>query len=477
MRFDWKSNLRWHSPFVQNTFASLCLGLTAGIYVALSALGAGGGQPESQHMIDIAQACLDGAAVLTGLFAGVLLNKLGPAVCTSVGAMGYPLYVGGYWYFGENGRLPFPIIGATLLGLSCTLIESAVSYIAISYSDERYKGLYVCWMQVVLYTCSMIASIIPLAVDANNPNADHVPNAVYGTFVALMCCAVVLGCFVLPAEKIKRGDGTNIAKIPEMTFLEAIQGSIRCFKDWRLLLLVPGMMSTEIHLVYLGVINGWQNNSRVRALDGFISLLLSIPINLFLSWLLDNKRWTRKTRAFAGTGFVGVFLIGSFITEIVTTHGWDRHSAGPQLDWNSKGFAGQFILFIIAWNAGGLVLNLVTWYLGAMSNDPVVCANYSGLSRCLLGLGQGMMFGIDASGVPFINEAGAMFALFTSSILGMLVFATFCLEETRYFKEDHVIVPIYAQEQFGNAESSGEEFQPAGYPKEAVVATSAELKV
>ncbi|KIW31474.1 pyrimidine utilization protein A [Cladophialophora immunda] len=421
-------------------------------------------QPRMKSRAKVNGASLDGSAFLVGLFAGVLLNRLGPAVCISVGAMGYPIYVGGYWYFGENGRLVFPIAGAVILGMTANLINAAVGYIAISYSEERYKGFYVCWMQVIIYTCSMVASIIPLAIDANDPSADRVPTAVYGTFVALMCCAVILGVFVLPAEKIKRSDGTDIARIPPMTFMAAIRGSIKCFKDWRLLLLVPGMMSSEIHLVYLGVANGWQNNSRVRALDSFVALFLSIPINLFLSWLLDNKRWTRKTRAFVGTGFVGIFLLGSFIAEMVIVSKWHRHGVAPQLDWDSDGFAGQLILFIIAWNAGGLVLNLVTWYLGAMSNDPLLCANYTGLLRCLISAGQGMMFGIDASAVPFVNEAGAMFGMFAMSILGMLAFATFCLEETRYFKEEHVIVPFYAQEQLhGEEPPTVEVVQPDDY--------------
>ncbi|KAF2099337.1 hypothetical protein NA57DRAFT_74838 [Rhizodiscina lignyota] len=446
MGFNWKTNFRWHSPFLQTCLCSLCLGLTAGIYVALSSLGAGGGRAESQHMIDIAQSCLDGAAVLTGLFTGVLLNKMGPAFCTAVGALGYPFYVGGYWYFGENGRLAFPIAGATILGLTCTLIEGSVGYVAMCYAEERHKGMYVGIMQVVLYCCSFIASSIPLGIDAGNPDADSVPTAVYGTFVALMACAVVMGSFVLPPEKVQRDDGTTIAKIPDMTFKEAIIGAAKCFADWRLILLVPAMMSTEIHLVYLGVVNGWHNNSRARALNGFIALLISIPVNVFLSWLLDNKRWNRKARGYAGTIFVGIFLISSFIAEVVRVRDWDRNATPLSEDWNNSSFGGELILFIIAWNSSGLVLNLVTWYLGAMSNDPVICAHYSGLSRCLLGVGQGMMFGIDASGVAFVGEAGAMLALFTSSIIGLLLFTYYCMEETRYFKEDHVIVPIYARE-------------------------------
>jgi len=293
-------------------------------------------------------------------------------------------------------------------------------------------------VQVVLYMCSLFASTIPLAIDANSPDTDKVPTAVYATFVVLMASAVVLALFILPADKVRRDDGTKVAVMPKMTFKEAFQGSLVAFKDWRLLLLVPAMMSTEIHLVYIGVANGWHNNSRTRSLNSFCSLVVAIPLNLFLGWLLDRKTWSRKTRAYVGTCFVGVFLIGAYIAEVVRTRDWHRHSKGPNMDWNSPDFAGQFILFMISWNSSGLVLNLVTWYLGAMSNDPVVCAHYSGLCRAFLGVGQGMVFGIDAAGVPFMNEAGAMLALMASSILGMLVFAWKCMEETRYFKEDHV---------------------------------------
>src|ERR1700753_1864216 len=113
------------------------------------------------------------------------------------------------WYFGENGKLPFPIAGATLLGFTCTLIESSVGYVAMSYAEERHKGMYVGIMQVVLYVCSFITSTIPLGLDAHNPLADSVPTAVHGTFVALMCCAVIMGCFVLPPDKVQRDDGTT----------------------------------------------------------------------------------------------------------------------------------------------------------------------------------------------------------------------------------------------------------------------------
>lgn len=53
-----------------------------------------------------------------------------------------------------------------------------------------------------------------------------------------------------------------------------------------------------------------------------------------------------------------------------------------------------------------------------------------------------MMFGIDASGAQFVTSAGVMLGMFAATIIGLLVFNFFYLEETRYFKEDHVSLNV-----------------------------------
>ncbi|OAA59178.1 Major facilitator superfamily domain, general substrate transporter [Niveomyces insectorum RCEF 264] len=449
MASAWRNVFRRTSPLFQCLLSALCVGLTAGIYIALSALGAGGGRPNSQHLADIAQSTLVASALFSGLGAGILLNKLGPTFCTVIGGIGYPVYVGGYWYFGENGKLAYPIAGAVILGATCTLIQSSMSYISIAYAEERHKGVYVGASLVVGYTLSCLASIIPLAIDATNPDADSVPVPVYGTFVALMGCAVIMGCFVLPPGKIKRDDGTAIATIPVMTLKEAVVGAAKCLLDWRLLLLIPSMIAAEIHLPFMGVTNAFEFNGRARALNSFIALLTSIPLNLFLGWLLDNKRWSRRARAYAGTLLVGVCIVATFVPYVVELSSWSRAKDAFNYDWTKKGYAGDVIHFLIAWNFGSMMLNLSTWYVGAMSNDPIVCANYSGLVRAMPCVGQAIIFGIDAAKIPYVGEAAATLVIYVVAVLGLLAFTYFCLEETRYFKEEHVIVPTYVLQNEG----------------------------
>ncbi|RFU31710.1 hypothetical protein B7463_g4648, partial [Scytalidium lignicola] len=421
--------LRWNSPFVQNALAGLVLGLTAGIYVALSTLGAGGGP-----------------AFFSGLISSPLLNRFGPAICSSVGAAGYIIYTGSLWYFAKTGRLGFPVAAAVIMGLGCSIIQAAVGYVIMSYPEERHKGRYIMISQMLSFLCSMFSSIVPLAIDTNNLSASGVPPSVYITFIVLMALATILALFILPPEKVRRDDGSAIAIVPRASFLSNMKGLIKALMDVKLLLLVPGMLATEIHLVYLGSTNSYHNDARVRCLNGFVALLVALPINFFLSWMLDHTQWTRRVRGVIATSFIAVFLIGAYIAEICRTYKWNRHIAGPNMDWNDPGYAGVLILYIINWVACSLVLNLVMWFLGTLSNDPEKCAHYSGLTRALLGLGQGIIFGLDAADIPYKDEAGALLALYSTAMIGMLLSALFIVPETKYFEEEHVIIPKYVQE-------------------------------
>lgn len=45
-------------PLVQNAIAGVCVGSSAGVFVSLNLLGAGGGRPDSAHVVQIANATL-----------------------------------------------------------------------------------------------------------------------------------------------------------------------------------------------------------------------------------------------------------------------------------------------------------------------------------------------------------------------------------------------------------------------------------
>lgn len=83
------------------------------------------------------------------------------------------------------------------------------------------------------------------------------------------------------------------------------------------------------------------------------------------------------------------------------------------------------------------------YFLGALTNSPKTLTYYAGVFRGVLGAGEEICFGPDSIPIPFIEEAGGLFAFYG---VGILVFYYLCLihiNETNYFKdgEDGVIVP------------------------------------
>ena len=93
------------------------VGLTAGLYIALNLLGAGGGRPESASTVQVVNSVLCATWFFSASFGGTVLNKIGPAITVSMGVAGYIIYTGGLWYFDQTGKRGFPIFGGFIEGV------------------------------------------------------------------------------------------------------------------------------------------------------------------------------------------------------------------------------------------------------------------------------------------------------------------------------------------------------------------------
>lgn len=60
--------------------------------------------------------------------------------CSFIGCIGYPLYVGGLWYFDRVGHSWFSYFGGVMLGVTAGCLWTGAGYIAFSYAEEWNKG-------------------------------------------------------------------------------------------------------------------------------------------------------------------------------------------------------------------------------------------------------------------------------------------------------------------------------------------------
>ena len=86
-----------------------------------------------------------------------------------------------------------------------------------------------------------------------------------------------------------------------------------------------------------------------------------------------------------------------------------------------------------------------------MTNSPTKLAHYSGVFRGVLGAGEAICFGLDSIEIPYIKEAGGIFAFYATGVLGFYYLVLFQIDETNYFKDGEVgaVVPNHILEEKG----------------------------
>lgn len=114
------------------------------MYNAITGLGAGGGKPSSLEVANNVNAILYLVLAAGSLVVGSVLNILKPRLCLMLGAAGYPLYIGGLWYFDRSGHSWFVYLSGVLNGISGAFLWTTAAYIQFSYPEERQKGTVGC---------------------------------------------------------------------------------------------------------------------------------------------------------------------------------------------------------------------------------------------------------------------------------------------------------------------------------------------
>lgn len=267
--------------------------------------------------------------------------------------------------------------------------------------------------------------------------------------MVMMGIGACLTFLLMPPSRVIRDDGTRVATIEARGFIEELKSNLEIFRDWKLLIMVPAFLPSECFLVYGGSVNAYRNNLRTRSLLSFIAVVLQIPCGVGLQWILDNKRWKRRTRAFIGLTVVGIPLIAAWIWEIIRVRDYDRSNPpSVGLDWTDPAFGPIFILFMLNWVASSLWQYIILYFLGTLTNSPRKSANYAGVFRGFLGAGEAICFGVDSISVPYIKEAGVIFCFYTTGVLVFAYLAAFHIHETEYFTgEEGVVVPKHVLEE------------------------------
>ncbi|KAF2260329.1 hypothetical protein CC78DRAFT_589839 [Lojkania enalia] len=176
---------------MQNVISGLWICASAGMYVVLSLLGAGGGRPDSTQVAQVVNATLCSVWFFSSSFGGSILNKLGPGVTMYIGVQ------------------------------TAGMVFITAGYISTAYPEEKEKGSYATMLINLQALGTIIGGIIAVIINRNTDTAAGVPRPVYISFI--MICGGLLGLLLLRPQKLGRDDGSVTAVNPAKAYLNNLR--------------------------------------------------------------------------------------------------------------------------------------------------------------------------------------------------------------------------------------------------------------
>ncbi|RYO36302.1 hypothetical protein AA0111_g3112 [Alternaria arborescens] len=442
---------RYHGPWVQMLIAGLGVGSSAGIYVALNLLGAGGGKPDSAQVVQVVNATLCAVWFFSSSFGGSILNKLGPGLTMCIGVQTYAVYVGSLWYYDETGKSAYPYAAGPIIGIGAGMVFITAGYVATGYPEEREKGSYATILMNMQALGSVISGIIPVIINRNSDTVAGVPRSVYIAFIVIMVIGGLLCLTLLRPHKLTRDDGSVVAVDRPRGVWEELRTNLLVFTDPILLMMLPAFLPAEGFLVYSGSVNAFNNNLRTRSLLSFIAVVIQIPAGWALQYVLDYPGWGRRKRGLVGLTGVCIPLVIAWVWEMIRTRNYDRNNppANPT-DWDEPKFGWIFFLFMLNWTFSQLWHNIVYYWIGALTNSPQKLTHYVGVFRGVLGAGEAICFGLDSIKIPFIAEAGGILLFYVIGIASFYYLGIYHIQDTNYDRtEEGVVIPNHILETEG----------------------------
>ncbi|EPY53197.1 membrane transporter [Schizosaccharomyces cryophilus OY26] len=391
----------------QNLVVSCILFCCPGIYLAVTGLGAGGGHPSTFHLADVTNTLLYALYALFGWLGGPLLKLLGPRWALAVGATGYPMYIGGLWFYDRTGKQGFPIFTGAYLGVAAGLLWSATAYVGLAYSCQHQKSLFVSTQWTILALGSTVGSLIAFGLNYHSKSTG-VPEAVYIIFIIIMFMAVLLATFfVKDPSSVKKSDGSFALPPSQVILVEELRGLIAAAKDWRLLVLLPSAFISQSTVAWQSHLNSYYFSLRTRSLNNVLYWSIQLFLPYLFTAVLDAKRFPRRKRGLIGLSIQAIILIVSFSGELawILKNKIDLTNTSPSLDWTDHGYGKAIVLYLLMGVQYCSSVVSVQWCVSLLVNNPTMYASYAGLYKGTQAAGMCVSFGIDAGGVSFKNQA------------------------------------------------------------------------
>ncbi|KII94456.1 hypothetical protein PLICRDRAFT_101144 [Plicaturopsis crispa FD-325 SS-3] len=412
-----------------------------GLFNALNGLG-GGGQLDPTTSAN-ANVALYSSFAFFAFFAGSINNKLGSRLTLLLGSFGYCLYIGSYLAMNIHPNAGGFVIGAgVILGLCAGLLWTAQGSLMLGYPTENQKGLFIGIFWSIFNLGGVVGAAVATGQNWSSKQISLVGNGTYIGFLILTGIGVLIPLCMADPDKMIRTDGTKVTAFRHPSWRTEIYGLwVALRTDPLIVLLFPMFFASNWFYTWqFNDYNAALFNIRARSLNNLVYWMSQVVGSLSIGLLLDQRRLSRRVRAFSGCAilFCMVFIvhIWAYFYQRQVNHletsdleltGCDREytraSEPPdshKMDVYDHGYAAKIWLYIFCGLLDAMWQTTAYWVMGAMSNDPGKLAHFTGFYKSIQSAGAAGVWRADAVQVPYMSlfistwvllVAGLVFAL------------------------------------------------------------------
>lgn len=384
-------------------------------------------------------------------FAGSIHNKLGSRLTLGLGALGYCLYVGAFLSYNINQNQGFVVAAGAILGVCASLLWTAQGALMLAYPTESQKGTFISVFWVIFNMGAVLGSAIELGLTYDS-SSNTVSNGTYAAFVVLTGLGALVSALLMSPAKVVRDDGTRVLVPSQTSWAKELQGLFILLKSdpWVVLMFPMFLASNWFYTWQFNDYNGVLFTLRTRALNNLLYWLSQMVGSVLFGQVLDNKRMSRKSRAWLGWAIVLVFMWavwgGSYDVQKTYTRASVAASEHHKLDFSERSkYTGYVFLYIFSGMLDAIWQNLTYWLIGACSNDLSKLGYLAGFYKSIQSAGAAGAFAMDNDKHPFMTNLAVTWGLCAAGMIFVIpVIALRVKEHTDPMQE--VTVPGRAEE-------------------------------
>ncbi|KAH7368707.1 major facilitator superfamily domain-containing protein [Plectosphaerella cucumerina] len=407
-KYNW-----FRGVFFQATIVGIAAFAAPGLWNAMNSVGAGGQQ--TPYLVMAGNALLFSLMTITCLIGSIVANRFGLKYTLIFGTTGFVLYSAALYTNNRYGTEWFIYVGSAACGITAGLFWSAEGAIMLSYPEADKRGKYLAYWLCYRNSGSILGGAINLAFNAKGSRTGKLDWRTYIVFVVLQCLGPALAFLLSPPEKVRRRNGTRVAKIERISDLEELKALGRLMIRKELLLLTPLFIYINWCLPYIGSYMSLYFTVRSRALASLVSALAQIVGTLFMGTFLDWPRFSVRTRATSAYIFVMALIGGCWAWGTVVQREYSARS--PGLDWSDDGFGRGWALYILWQTCWALTYNFGYWMIGSLAREAADVPRLTSYVRALESAGQTISSGISSTKTPLITALGINFGLWGVAIV------------------------------------------------------------